>query len=160
MNEHGFRPPSNDRAKKFSKGKNSGPSGKEFSIPQMQNLPERPKPPKLETSKLFAPQHDLVLLEVLSNLKTEGGIYLPDSAQSHEQTTIVIATGPGRMTEYGILIKPPCAPGDRVFVAPAPGQAIIIKVQGRDMVLLQSLCILGVYPSEQPVTQSTEPSPD
>lgn len=156
---HGFRPPSNERAKLFSKGKNSGPSGKDFSFPQLKPMPPPPQQKfVVELKRLPEPTHDYILCQLISKDVSEGGIVIPETAQEKTNSgALVIKVGPGRVTENGAVIVPCCAPGDRVFIAPNPASMIPIQVGNQTFLLVNNMMILGIYPKEEPV-QSTEAS--
>ncbi len=156
---HGFNEPSNHRAKKFSQGKNSGSSGGAPFIPSIKPYPmpqPPPPPPSFQLDSVIDPTHDYILLRLISQDKSEGGIYLPQSAQEKEaMKAMVLKVGPGRMTESGAMIKPCCKPGDRIFMAPNPTSMIPIKAEGMDLMMVNNIMILGIYPTVDTV-QSTE----
>lgn len=158
---HGFRPPSNERAKLFSKGKNSGPSGKDFSFPQIKPMPPPPQAKfVVELKSLPEPTHDYILVHIISKDMSEGGIVIPEIAQEKENAgAFVLKVGPGRVTENGSMIVPCCKPGDRVFIAPNPASMIPIQAEGKTCLLVNNMMILGIYPKEEEPVQSTEPTP-
>ncbi len=160
-NPHGFRPPSNERAKKWSQGKNSGPSGSPMHIPNIKPfpMPQPQAPPSIQLDKIIDPTHDYILVRLISQVKSEGGIYLPESVQDKETTkAIVLKVGPGRMTENGAFIKPCCAPGDRIFMAPNPTSMIPIQAEGMNLMLVNNIMILGIYPKEE--KEDVQPVPE
>ncbi len=160
---HGFNEPSNHRAKKFSQGKNSGPSGNNFHIPNIKPMPpSQPQVPQpLKTATIFQPQHDYILVELISRDVSEGGIFLPETAKK-EDMAIVVAVGPGRVTEQGSMVKPCCQPGDRVFISPNPNSMLPVQIQGRMMLVINNMMIIGIYPKVEETkeeVQSTETAP-
>jgi co-chaperonin GroES (HSP10) len=63
--------------------------------------------------------HDYILVQLLPNLITARGIALPDSAD-RQGSAIVLKTGPGRMSEYGVRSEVTVFPGDIVQLNPNP----------------------------------------
>jgi len=47
--------------------------------------------------------------------KTKGGIIVPDTAKEKPQQALVVAVGPGRMSEEGKRIPPSVKKGDRIL---------------------------------------------
>ena len=67
---------------------------------------------------MLKPLSDHVLVKPLSKEeKTEGGIYLPDTAKEKPQEGEVIAVGPGRMLDNGSRVAPEVKVGDKVIYA-------------------------------------------
>jgi co-chaperonin GroES (HSP10) len=92
-------------------GTHKKPSG-----PALPPLPAASKGPKQYWSKHFLPSRDLVLAELISDFETD--LYIPDSALEARQKAIVVAVGPGRLSEFGILIEATVKVGDNVFLQP------------------------------------------
>jgi chaperonin GroES len=62
------------------------------------------------------PLHDFVLVEYDDSPKTtKGGIHIPDTAKKRPEVGKVIAIGPGRLTEGGILDEVSCMVGQVVL---------------------------------------------
>lgn len=73
---------------------------------------------------------------------TESGIVIPEMAQQDSQVGRVIAIGPGRMSEYGVLIEPAVEEGDEVVFGRYAGTEL--EVDGRAVLVLQSADIHAV----------------
>jgi len=67
--------------------------------------------------KRFLPLFDRVLVERFApELKTKGGIMLPEKSQNKVLEATVIAVGPGKTTDSGSLLAPSVKVGDRVLL--------------------------------------------
>lgn len=82
---------------------------------------------------------DRVMIKVDEAPKTEGGIILPETAQTKPQQGTVIAVGEGRYTEDGMLIAPDVKEGDVVLFAKYGGNEI--TDEGEDYKILESSLI-------------------
>lgn len=81
------------------------------------------------------PFGDNVVVEIVDQKKSTGGIIIPDKAKSNQRDAIVgkvVGVGAGRMTEYGILIKPVCAIGDYVLLGRGTGTEIELDTRNKD----------------------------
>lgn len=70
------------------------------------------------------PQGDMVLLEMIEQTKTKGGLFLPAKSSGNQrdaQYAKVLAIGPGRVTEYGAMIKCTLRPNEYVLIARGAG---------------------------------------
>jgi chaperonin GroES len=47
--------------------------------------------------------------------KTKGGVFLPETARPEERGGVVVAVGPGRITETGFVVEPRVRVGDRIL---------------------------------------------
>lgn len=65
-----------------------------------------------------------MLVRLIPETKTEGGIDLPDGVRLKNRCK-VIAVGRGRITESGTIIPLCCKPGDFIIAALPPGLPII-----------------------------------
>ena len=62
------------------------------------------------------PLHDRVLVEPLdAEIKTAGGVIIPDTAQEKPMEGKIIAVGSGGRGDDGKLIKPDVKAGDRIL---------------------------------------------
>jgi len=67
--------------------------------------------------KRFLPLFDRVLVERFApELKTKGGIMLPEKAQGKVLDATVISVGPGKTNESGSVVPPNVKVGDRVLL--------------------------------------------
>lgn len=65
--------------------------------------------------------------------KSKGGIIIPDTAAASQTECLVIAVGPGRITELGQLVEPRVKVGDRVLLGKYSGT--YINVRGAEYML-------------------------
>lgn len=94
-------------------------------------------------AKNIKPLADYILIEPLEGETTlASGIVIPDSAKEKPQEGKVIATGPGRTTDSGELVKIEIKVDDVVMYKKWGGTEI--KVEGKDMLLVKVEDILAV----------------
>ncbi len=75
------------------------------------------------------PLQDRVLVKrVEEETKTKGGIIIPDSAKEKPQEGLVVAAGPGKVTDTGTRVNPEVKKGDRILFGKYSGSEI--KVDG------------------------------
>ena len=85
----------------------------------------------------FKPLHDRVLLRrVGEEEKSAGGIIIPDTAQEKPSEGVVIAVGSGARADDGSL------------------QALDVKVDGEDLLILRETDILGVVEGKKKAKKS------
>lgn len=72
---------------------------------------------------------------------TKGGIVIPDTAKEKPQEGVVLAVGPGKMTEDGKRIPPDVKVGDIVIYAKYGGTEI--KEGDEDLIILRESDILA-----------------
>lgn len=86
------------------------------------------------------PLNNHVWVELIEkNEKTQGGIFIPDSAKEKTQTAKVLAVGPGKMSAQGTVIPMQVQIGDIVFFGKFSG------VQAGDTcMILKEEDILGI----------------
>ena len=91
----------------------------------------------------FRPLSDRILVErVEENEKTKGGIIIPDTAKEKPAEGKVVATGNGRMGEYGKLLPMDVKVGDRVLFSKYGGTEV--KIDGVDYLIMRQDDVLGV----------------
>ncbi len=86
-------------------------------------------------SEKITPYGDNVVIEIVDQEKTTGGIIIPDKAKSNQRDAIigkVIGVGAGRVTEYGAIVKPSAKEGDYVLLARGAGVEIELGTRGKD----------------------------
>jgi len=89
------------------------------------------------------PLQDRVLVKrVEEEAKTKGGIIIPDSAKEKPQEGLVVAVGPGKVTDNGTRVTPEVKPGDRILFGKYSGSEI--KVDGVEHLILREDDILAV----------------
>ncbi len=91
----------------------------------------------------FRPLHDRVVVEALAaEVKTKGGVIIPDTAQEKPQEGKVISTGPGLRDEDGKYIKLDVKKGDRVLYGKWSGTEV--KIDGKDLLIMKESDIMGI----------------
>jgi chaperonin GroES len=89
------------------------------------------------------PLQDRVLIKrVEEEQKTKGGIIIPDSAKEKPQEGLVVAVGPGKVTDAGNRVAPEVKAGDRILFGKYSGTDI--KVDGVEHLILREDDILAV----------------
>tara|TARA_S200000501_G_scaffold103243_1_gene96686 strand:+ start:913 stop:1197 length:285 start_codon:yes stop_codon:yes gene_type:complete len=73
--------------------------------------------------------------------KTASGIILPDTAQEKPQMGTVLATGPGKISDSGDLVKMTLKNGDKVLYGKYSGTEI--SVDGDDVLIMRESDILA-----------------
>ncbi|EFA76718.1 chaperonin Cpn10 family protein [Heterostelium album PN500] len=93
--------------------------------------------------KSFKPLFDRVLVQRLnkSELKTLGGIYLPEKVSNKVNEGVVIEVGTGRRTASGGFVQPFLKKGDRILLNDVFGEKI--NVDGIDCEVINENEILG-----------------
>ena len=89
------------------------------------------------------PLADRVLIEpAAAELKTAGGIIIPDTAKEKPIEGKIIAVGKGKVADDGKLIKPEVKEGDRVLFSKYGGTEV--KIDGEEYLIMREEDILGV----------------
>ena len=89
------------------------------------------------------PLQDRILIKrVEEEAKTKGGIIIPDSAKEKPQEGLVVAVGPGKVTDTGTRVKPEVNAGDRILFGKYSGTDI--KVDGVEHLILREDDILAI----------------
>ena len=73
--------------------------------------------------------------------KTASGIILPDTAQEKPQIGTIMATGPGKISDSGDLVKMSLKKGDKVLYGKYSGTEI--AVDGDDVLIMRESDILA-----------------
>ena len=91
----------------------------------------------------FRPLHDRVVVKrVEEDMKTAGGIIIPDTAKEKPQQGEVVAVGPGARDEQGKLVALEVKAGDRVLFGKWSGTEV--KIDGEDVLIMKESDILGI----------------
>lgn len=89
------------------------------------------------------PLSDRILVQrVEEDVKTKGGIIIPDTAKEKPVEGKVVATGKGRMGEDGKLLPMDIKVGDRVLFSKYGGTDV--KIDGTDYLILRQDDVLGI----------------
>ena len=90
----------------------------------------------------FRPLHDRVVVKRLEEeLKTKGGIIIPDTAAEKPQTGQVVAAGPGARGEHGKLQPMAVKSGDKVF---GKWSGTEVKIDGEELLIMKESDIMGI----------------
>ena len=90
------------------------------------------------------PVDDRIVVKLLeAHEKTEGGIYLPDSAKEKPIEGEVVAAGPGKKAKSGKIVKPQVSVGDVVIISKWGGTEI--KIDGVEYNIMRESDVLAVY---------------
>lgn len=91
----------------------------------------------------FRPLHDRVVIRPAEgDLKSRGGIIIPDTAREKPQEGEVVAAGPGNRDESGKLLPLGVMAGDRVLFGKWSGTEV--KIDGEDLLIMKEADIMGV----------------
>jgi len=91
----------------------------------------------------FRPLGDRVVVKrVQEDVKTAGGIIIPDTAQEKPQEGEIVAVGPGGRDEKGDRIAPEVKAGDRILFGKWSGTEV--KIDGQDLLIMKESDIMGV----------------
>lgn len=91
----------------------------------------------------FTPLHDRVLVRrIEGDVKTSGGLIIPDTAKEKPQEGEIVAVGAGAKDEDGERIAMDVKAGDRILFGKWSGTEI--KLDGEDLMIMKESDILGV----------------
>ena len=91
----------------------------------------------------FLPLHDRVLVRrVEGEVKTKGGLLIPDTAKEKPAEGEVIACGEGARKDSGELIEMGVKAGDHVLFGKWSGTEVTID--GEEMMIMKETDILGI----------------
>lgn len=88
------------------------------------------------------PLGDRVVVKIVKEEKTAGGLVLPDTAQEKPQTGEVLSVGPGKLMDNGTRQAVDVTVGDKILFAKYSGTEV--KLEGETYMLLSEKDILGV----------------
>jgi chaperonin GroES len=91
----------------------------------------------------FRPLHDRVVIRrAEGDIKSRGGIIIPDNAKEKPQEGEVIAVGPGSRDESGRLVPLDVKAGDAVLFGKWSGAEV--KIDGEDLLIMKESDIMGI----------------
>ncbi len=91
----------------------------------------------------FRPLHDRVVVRrIEADLKTAGGIIIPDTAKEKPQEGEILAVGPGARDESGKIQALDVKVGDRVLFGKWSGTEV--KIDGEDLLIMKESDVMGV----------------
>ena len=89
------------------------------------------------------PLHDRVLVRRMpEEMKTAGGIIIPDTAKEKPQRGEIVATGKGRVTEDGKVTPLDVKIGDKILFGKYSGTEL--KLNGEEYLMMREEDILGI----------------
>ncbi len=89
------------------------------------------------------PLSDRVVVEAAAaEEKSSGGIILPDTAQEKPQQGTVVAVGPGKASDAGIIIKMTVKKGDKVLYGKYSGTEV--NHDGKEYLIMRESDILAI----------------
>lgn len=89
------------------------------------------------------PLADRVVIEpVAADEKSAGGIILPDTAKEKPQQGIVVAVGPGKVSDAGSLIEMSVKTKDRVLYGKYSGSEV--NFDGKEYLIMRESDILAI----------------
>ena len=89
------------------------------------------------------PIHDRIVIQLVeSETQTKSGIFIPDVAVEKPSQGNVVAAGPGRTTQDGILIPSEVKVGDRVLFG--KHAATSIKIEGEEYHILREDDVMAI----------------
>jgi chaperonin GroES len=95
----------------------------------------------------FRPLHDRVVVRRLeAELKTAGGIIIPETAQEKPQQGEVVAVGPGARGDDNELVPLDVKVGDRILFGKWSGTEV--KIDGEDLLIMKESDIMGILVDE------------
>ena len=100
----------------------------------------------------FRPLHDRVVIRrAESDIKSKGGIIIPDTAKEKPQEGEVIAVGPGSRDESGKLVPLDVKAGDLILFGKWSGSEV--KIDGEDFLIMKEADILGIVEKTEAATK-------
>ena len=97
----------------------------------------------------FRPLHDRVAVRrVDSEMKSAGGVIIPDTAQEKPMEGEVVSVGAGSRDETGKLVPLDVKVGDRVLFGKWSGTEV--KIDGEELLIMKESDIMGVLGGKAP----------
>jgi len=91
----------------------------------------------------FRPLHDRVVIRRAEDeLKSKGGIIIPDTAKEKPQQGEVIAVGPGSRDDSGKLVPLDIEPGDLILFGKWSGAEV--RIDGEDLLIMKEGDVMGI----------------
>lgn len=91
----------------------------------------------------ITPLGDKVLVKPLKDSeKTEGGLYLPETAEEKPQQAKVIAVGAGKVSDKGKLLVPVVKKGNTIIFGKYSGHEV--KIEGEEYIIMPESDILAI----------------
>ena len=105
----------------------------------------------------FRPLHDRVVIRrAYGEIKSKGGIIIPDNAKEKPQEGEVVAVGPGARDEAGKLIPLDVKAGDMVLFGKWSGTEV--KIDGEDLLIMKETDVMGIVEKTSSGKAETTPA--
>jgi len=96
----------------------------------------------------FRPLHDRVVIRrAEGDIKSKGGIIIPDNAKEKPQQGEVVGVGPGSRDDSGKLIPLDVKAGDTVLFGKWSGTEV--KIDGADLLIMKEADIMGIVDTSE-----------
>jgi chaperonin GroES len=100
----------------------------------------------------FRPLYDRVVIRrAEGDLKSKGGIIIPDIAKEKPQEGEVIAVGPGSRDESGKLVPLDVRVGDTILFGKWSGTEV--RIDGEDLLIMKEADIMGIVEKTEAATK-------
>lgn len=100
----------------------------------------------------FRPLHDRVVIRrAEGELKSKGGIIIPDAAKEKSQEGEVIAVGPGSRDETGKLVPLDVKAGDLILFGKWSGNEV--KIVDEHLLIMKEADIMGIVEKTEAATE-------
>ncbi|MDX0056423.1 co-chaperone GroES [Sinorhizobium meliloti] len=97
----------------------------------------------------FRPLLDRVVIRrAEGNIRSKGGIIIPDTAKEKPQEGEVVAVGPGSRDDSGKLIPLDVKIGDTILFGKWAGTEV--KINGEDLLIMKESDIMGIVANTAP----------
>ncbi|MDW9901486.1 co-chaperone GroES [Sinorhizobium meliloti] len=97
----------------------------------------------------FRPLLDRVVIRrAEGNIRSKGGIIIPDTAKEKPQEGEVVAVGPGSRDDSGKLIPLDVKIGDTILFGKSAGTEV--KIDGEDLLIMKESDIMGIVANTAP----------
>ena len=99
------------------------------------------------------PLYDRIVVKRVENdqEKTQGGLYIPDTAKEKPQEGEVVAVGKGKRLEDGKVIPLDVQAGDRILFGKYSGSDI--KLDGQEYLIMREDEVLGILDAQPQVAK-------
>lgn len=94
--------------------------------------------------KNIKPTGNRVLVKRAQSKTTKGSILLPDSAQEKQILGQIIAAGPGKMNEKGVVAPMHVKVGDQVMFSPFAGSEVKSDEEGVEYLIMSEDDLFGI----------------
>ncbi len=99
--------------------------------------------PQKDYQMKFRPLHDRVVIRrAEGDIKSKGGIIIPDTAKEKPQEGEVIAVGAGSRDDSGRLVPLDVRVGDLILFGKWSGTEV--KIDGEDLLIMKEADIMGI----------------